>query len=59
MDIKYEEIQKMMKNKPYEKLRITEVKLESGEIEYLISNLPMEKFTTNDLKRIYMIKNGK
>ena len=40
---------KMMKNKPYEKLRITEVKLESGEIEYLISNLSMEKFTTNDL----------
>ena len=43
----------MMKNRPYEKLRITEVKLESGEIEYLISNLPMEKFTTNDLKELY------
>ena len=42
-----------MKNRPYEKLRITEVKLESGEIEYLISNLPMEKFTTNDLKELY------
>ena len=52
-DIKDEEIQKMMKNRPYEKLRITEVKLESGEIEYLISNLPMEKFTTNDLKELY------
>ena len=49
MDIKDEEIQKMMKNKPYEKLRTTEVKLKSDEIEYLISNLPMEKFTTNDL----------
>ena len=52
-DIEDEEIQKMMKNRPYEKLRITEVKLESGEIEYLISNLPMEKFTTNDLKELY------
>ena len=41
---------KMMKNKPYEKLRTTEVKLKSDEIEYLISNLPVEKFTTNDLK---------
>ena len=52
-DIKDEEIQKMMKNRSYEKLRITEVKLESGEIECLISNLPVEKFTTNDLKELY------
>ena len=42
-----------MKNRPYEKLRITKVKLDSSEIEYLISNLPMEKFTTNDLKELY------
>ena len=37
-----------MKNRPYEKLRLTEIKLESDEIKYLISNLPMEKLTTND-----------
>ena len=42
-----------MKNRPYEKLRITKIKLESDEIKYLISNLPMEKFTTNDLKELY------
>ena len=47
-DIEDKEIQKTMKNRPYEKLRITEIKLESDEIKYLISNFPMEKLTTND-----------
>ena len=43
------EIEDFLKNTPYINLRITEVELESGETECLLSNLPMEEFTANDL----------
>lgn len=35
------------------KLRITKVKLLSGEIEYLISNLKIDEFNTEELKELY------
>ncbi|MCC7553896.1 MAG: transposase [Methanobacteriaceae archaeon] len=35
------------------KLRITEVKLKTGETEILISNLPFDKSNKEDLKQIY------
>ena len=47
------EIQDFLKNTPYINLRITEVELESGETELLLSNLPMDEFTANDLKELY------
>jgi hypothetical protein len=36
-------------------IRITTILLENGEEEYLISNLPMNKFKSNDLKEVYSL----
>ncbi len=51
--IEDDEIEDFLKNTPYINLRITEVELESGETECLLSNLPMDEFTANDLKKLY------
>mgnify|MGYP004444324393 CR=1 FL=1 len=47
------EIKEFVKNKTHIKLRITKVKLENGTNELLISNLPQEKLTKNNLKELY------
>ena len=47
------EIEDFLKNTPYINLRITEVELESGETECLLSNLPIDEFTASDLKELY------
>lgn len=55
-NVKDPEILEMMKNTPYIQVRITEVELDTGEIERLISNLPIEEFTTEDLNHIYGLR---
>ena len=37
-------------------LRVTRVILDSNKEEWLISNLPIEKFNTNDMKKLYNLK---
>jgi hypothetical protein len=37
-------------------LRVTRIILDSGEEEWLISNLPLEKFNTNDMKELYNLR---
>jgi IS4 transposase len=37
-------------------LRVTRIILDSGEEEWLISNLPVEKFNTNDMKELYNLR---
>lgn len=50
------EIKEFIKNKPYINLRITKIKLDSGEEEILISNLSKDKFTTKDLNNLYEMR---
>jgi hypothetical protein len=38
------------------RLRITKVKLSTGEEEHLISNLDMDDFTTKDIKQLYKLR---
>ena len=52
-NVKDPEIREMMKNTPYIKLRVTEIELDNNTKEYLVSNLPIDKFSIEDLKEIY------
>lgn len=54
--IKDPEILKMIKNQTHLKIRITKVKLETGQTEILISNIPQKEFTSNDLKKLYALR---
>jgi len=51
--IKDHELKKELKKLKQFNLRITKIILDSGEEEWLISNLPIEKFNTDDMKELY------
>jgi len=54
--IKDPELKEELKKIKQFNLRVTRVILDSSEEEWLISNLPTEKFTTNDMKKLYNLK---
>jgi IS4 transposase len=51
-----ETIKKEFKKLGKMNLRITTITLKNRKEEYLISNLPMNKFTHNDIKEIYKLR---
>lgn len=50
---KDEELKEKLKKQGRIKIRIVKVKLKTGEVEILATNLPQEKFTSEELKELY------
>jgi len=54
--IKDPELKEELKKMEHFNLRVTRIMLDSGEEEWLISNLPMEEFNTQDIKELYNLR---